>query len=253
MPIHDWTKVTAGTFHALHLAWIAEIQRALNSGRLPAGYYALAEQVASRVIPDVLTLQSDDASTGAGLSDQPVDADEGGVAVAAAPPAVALRDTISEAVLLAGRRRRIAIRHGSGDRIVAFLEIVSPGNKERLGALEQFVEKAASALDQNLQLLVIDPLPPGPFDPNGIHGALWSRLGGTYQAPPEKPLTLASYAAGGVITCYVEPTAVGKRLIDMPLFLNADHYVNVPLEETYQSAFSGLPQRWRRVVEASRD
>ena len=26
MPIHDWTRVTAGTWHAFHLSWIAEIQ-----------------------------------------------------------------------------------------------------------------------------------------------------------------------------------------------------------------------------------
>src|SRR5262245_60421538 len=57
MPVHDWNRVTAGTFHAFHLARIAEIQRALNGGLLPPGYYALAEQVAGEIIPDVLTLQ----------------------------------------------------------------------------------------------------------------------------------------------------------------------------------------------------
>src|SRR5438105_328181 len=57
MPAHDWTRVTAGTFHAFHLAWIAEIQRSLNGGLLPEGYYALAEQVAGEIFPDVLMLQ----------------------------------------------------------------------------------------------------------------------------------------------------------------------------------------------------
>lgn len=27
-------------------------------------------------------------------------------------------------------------------------------------------------------------------------------------------------------------------------------YVNVPLEETYQAAWRGLPKRWKRVLEA---
>ena len=28
MPIHDWTRVKAGTFHDFHLAWIAEMRKA---------------------------------------------------------------------------------------------------------------------------------------------------------------------------------------------------------------------------------
>lgn len=32
MPIHDWTRVTAGTFHAFHTAWIVQLQEMLNAG-----------------------------------------------------------------------------------------------------------------------------------------------------------------------------------------------------------------------------
>jgi hypothetical protein len=46
MPVHDWTRVDAGIFHAFHHDWITEIGGALNGGLLPAGYYALPEQVA---------------------------------------------------------------------------------------------------------------------------------------------------------------------------------------------------------------
>ena len=58
MPIHDWTRVTAGTWHDFHLAWIAEIRNELNGGRLPPSYYAQAEQIAGPLGPDVLTLQT---------------------------------------------------------------------------------------------------------------------------------------------------------------------------------------------------
>lgn len=256
MPIHDWTRVTSGTFHDFHLAWIAELRRALNGGLLPKGYYALAEQVAGQVAPDVLTLQdlgvdpNDTTGTGAATGDGN---GNGGVAVATAPPRVAVRDTISESMFLAARRRRLVIRHTTGDRIVALLEIVSPGNKERRGMLDAFVDKAVGALDEGFHLLVIDLLPPGPFDPRGIHGAVWERLGGTYDPPPDKPLAVAAYAAGGrggaPVTCYVEPAAVGVDLIDMPLFLDPGHYVNTPLEPTYRAAYAGVPARWRRVIE----
>ena len=33
MPVHDWTRVSAGTFHAFHNAWITHIQEMLNDGR----------------------------------------------------------------------------------------------------------------------------------------------------------------------------------------------------------------------------
>jgi hypothetical protein len=46
MPVHDWTRVDAGIFHAFHHDWITEISRALNRGLLPANFYALPEQIA---------------------------------------------------------------------------------------------------------------------------------------------------------------------------------------------------------------
>src|SRR4051812_49272546 len=65
MPVHDWTRVDDGTFHDFHLAWVAEIRKALNAGVLPAGYYAQAEQVAGSIGPDVLTLQRPTTNGGA--------------------------------------------------------------------------------------------------------------------------------------------------------------------------------------------
>src|SRR5437879_6587555 len=60
MPVHDWTRVSAGTFHAFHVSWISEIQASLNSGVLPRDYYAQAEQIAGPFAPDILTLQATD-------------------------------------------------------------------------------------------------------------------------------------------------------------------------------------------------
>ena len=45
MPVHDWTRVIAGTFHHFHHEWISCISRALKSGLLPSEYYAMAEQI----------------------------------------------------------------------------------------------------------------------------------------------------------------------------------------------------------------
>jgi hypothetical protein len=83
MPVHDWTRVTAGIFHDFHHTWITEVKRALNSGLLPPDHYALAEQIAGGLGPDVLTLQ------GPTLNGSSKNADVSGgrcIALAAAPP-----------------------------------------------------------------------------------------------------------------------------------------------------------------------
>lgn len=58
MPIHDWSRVEDGIFHAFHHGWIDAIARTLNLGLLPSNYYALPEQFAAGFGPDVLTLEA---------------------------------------------------------------------------------------------------------------------------------------------------------------------------------------------------
>ena len=58
MPVHDWTRVSAGTFHDFHNAWITELRNALNGGLLPRGFYAQGEQYAGQIQTDVLTLHA---------------------------------------------------------------------------------------------------------------------------------------------------------------------------------------------------
>lgn len=95
----------------------------------------------------------------------------------------------------------------------------------------------------------LDLIPPGPRDPNGIHGAIWEEIEDrSYHAPTDKPLTLASYASDEAIRAYVEPVAVGDRMPDMPLLLTPDACVHVPLDETYQIAWSGLARRWQSIL-----
>jgi hypothetical protein len=245
MPIHDWTSVGAGTFHAFHVSWISEIQEALNRDILPPTYYAQAEQIAGPLGPDVLTLQSPEAYPN-GAGNEPSDR---GISVATLPPR-ARWTAVSEMAEYVGKQRAVVIRHSSGDRIVALIEIVSPGNKSSTNGLRAFVEKALEALYRGYHLLVVDLFPPGPRDPQGIHGAIWEALGESgFTLPADEPLTLAAYSADAVKTAYVEPTAVGRELIDMPLFLEPDTYVNVPLEATYTAAYRGVPRRWRQVLE----
>src|SRR5262245_43824638 len=163
MPLHEWTRVDAGIFHDLHVAWIPEIQKVLNGGLLPEGYYALAEQHAGRAIADVLTLHASPADPEREAARLPLPPATGGVAVADAPPRTRRRYTVEPAAL--ARRRSLAIRHVSGHRLVALIEIASPANKDRSSRVEDFAARAVSALDVGVHLLLVDLFPPGPHDP----------------------------------------------------------------------------------------
>jgi len=243
MPIHDWTRVGAGTWHDFHLAWISELRSSLNGGLLPADYYALAEQFIGPFGPDVLTLQE------VVREDRAIDSPSGGVAVKAQPPSTRLTVQADYTDELP-RQRTLSIRHASDDRIVALVELLSPGNKSTQHAVEVFVDKAIATLCRGYHLLIIDLFPPTVRDPNGIHGEIWKVLDkDTFRLSPAEPLLQAAYSAGPTKTAYVEPTAVGQKLIDMPLFLTAERYVPVPLQATYDRAYAGLPQRWKRVLE----
>jgi hypothetical protein len=108
-------------------------------------------------------------------------------------------------------------------------------------------------LEADVQVLLIDLLPPGRYDPQGLHGAVWRSFDPAgYPPPPDEPLTLASYRwDGSEPEVFLEPVGLGRPLIDMPLFLNRDRYVNVPLERTYLEAYRGMPAFWRNVLEGA--
>jgi hypothetical protein len=242
MPIHDWTRVDAGIFHAFHHGWIEELARALNRGVLPSDYYALPEQHAAGFGPDVLTLQGsrwDDADSGEPQATS---------AVLTVPKLLPTAETDME--FYRRKQKAVTIRHVSGDRVVAMVEIVSPGNKATRNAMRAFVEKASELLAKGIHLLILDLFPPGKRDPQGIHGEIWQEIAGQeYAAPADKPLTLAAYETGNTMRAYVIHAAAGDALADMPLFLAPQQAVTVALEATYNAAFAEVPRRWRRVLD----
>ena len=254
MPLHDWTRVTAGTYHDFHNSWITHLKELFNSGLLPSPYYALGEQRAGDTGPDLLALRAANEAEDGAMSSYAENAEgEGMVAVADAPPVVHLEQEASmDAAYYLSKRRTVVIRHATGDRIVALVEIVSPANKHGKRALDDLATKIVSALKEGIHVLVIDLFPPSRNDPRGIHGLVWESLGeAELTPPPDRKLTLVSYRAKTPVSAYYEPTRVGLPLAEMPLFLTNSHYIRVPLETTYREAWTGVPQRWRRVIDPS--
>src|SRR5262249_21336656 len=182
--------------------------------------------------PDVLTLQG-----------QPPDEDNrrvpGGTATTLQSRPQARFTAETEAEFYRRKKSSIVVRHVSGDRIVAMLEIVSPGNKANRHAFRAFVDMAGELLEHRIHLLIIDPFPPGPRDPSGIHAAIWEQVADDPFTPPaDQPLTLVSYECGLTTRASIETLAIGQPLPHMPLLLQPNGCVMVPLHPNYHAAFA---------------
>jgi hypothetical protein len=238
--MHDWTRVDAGTFHDFHQGWTIEIRNRLNTGVLPDGYFAMADQRVTGPEPDVVALRL--------RGPQPT----GGLIVAETPPRIKQAARVdTEAARYAWKANRIVICHGLG-RVVAIIEVVSPGNKDSKHAIASFIAKTIDFIRNGIHVLVIDPFPPGPRDPDGVAQAIWNELVGEPFAfrSVDKPRIVAAIDAGEPLTAYVDSVAIGDPLPDAPLFLAPGWYVNVPLEQTYEASWEVTPKPIRDRVAA---
>ena len=257
MPVHDWTKVDSGIFHAFHHSWIEELSRQLNGGILPEGFYALPEQHAAGFGPDVLALQdtteTDSETDGSKLNLQHnspgLRPTIGNTSTLTLSKPTLLPTCESDLEFYRRKQSNVVIRHVSGDRVVAMIEIVSPGNRATQRALAAFINKAADLLEKGIHLLVIDLFPAGPRDPNGLHAAIWEQVSGVMTTPADKPVNIASYESATTIRAYVKGILRSDDLPEMPLFLLPDACINLPLEQNYQAAFLAQPRRWREVLD----
>ncbi len=241
MPIHDWTRVPSGLFHHFHQDWSIEIVRRLNRGMLPKGLSALVEQRSGPWEADVLTVERR-------TKGKRTETDQsGGLLTTERPATRIVRRTAKE--VYATRANRIVVKHHLG-RIVAVIEIVSPGNKDSRAALRDFVEKATDFLRKGVHLLLVDLFPPSPRDPFGMHKLIWDEiLEEEFAFPAGKDRILASYEMAAEQAAYVEPIASGDVMPDMPLFVASGMHVPVPLESSYGAAWDASPEELRNAVE----
>jgi hypothetical protein len=247
MPVHDWTRVSDGAFHDFHYSWVLEIKRALKRGRLPKGYYVMAEQIGSDIgEPDVLTLQT------ASADPAPEAPPPGTATLTESSPIVQARTSIRRDPY-ARLQRSVVVRHTSGDRIVALIEVLSRGNKSSRHAIGSFLDKTVATLDSGIHLFLVDVHPPGPPDPNGIHGALLNEIGTEeYTLGHERRLTAVAYTSGvDLVDAFVNHFAVGEPIPEMPLFLTRENFIRVPLEATYMAAWEDVPLQYQEILNAS--
>lgn len=244
MPVHDWTRVPAGTFHDFHTRWISHITEALNEGLLPREFYAQAELRLKGMEPNVVALST---------IPRPRKPTREGNLATMSPPKTRYVLQAEPNSYYRQLRRTIVIRNTSGHQVVAIIEIVSPGNKDRAETVHDFVEKLSRAISSGIHVLLVDLFPPGTSDPLGLHPKVWKEIDSLWkEAALDQPLCLASYEASELPRAFLEPLSVGDVLPDMPLFYDDGLYVQVPLEKTYDQAWRGVPEFWKDVIEGRR-
>ena len=241
MPMHDWTRVEPTIYHHFHQRWAAAITDALNAGLLPTGFSALRERHTGGVEPDVLTVER---------RQQPKRPMAGNRSTLPRT-----RQTMEATDRLLRRSNRVTVRHCMGE-VVCIIEIVSPGNKASRHAINQFVNKTLDFLRAGVNVLLIDPFPPGPRDPHSLHKLLWDAFEEVpFDLPVEEPLLLVSYRAPTSVLALradIGPLGMGAAIPDMPAWIDPDEFVEVPLERTYRVAWDAAPADFRYLVEQGR-
>ena len=139
MPIHVWTRVRPNRFHHFHQTWTANLAAALNSARLPPGFFAMAELTATGREADANVIDRNARLAAFTLS---------GASIDVAPTSERFA-AHSEAANYARKADRIAIRHPDGD-VVAIIEIVSPDNKDSRHAIRAFARKSVEFLQAGI-------------------------------------------------------------------------------------------------------
>lgn len=233
MPLRDHFHPPLATlrhWESFHAAWATEIMRTLNRTVLPPGCFAEAQvHVGSRVEIDVATFEQEQASR-AGTGDS----NGGGVAVETwAPPATAL---VMPAIFPDEIEVQV-FRVSVGATLVAAIELISPGNKDRPQARRAFTAKCAGYLQQGIGLVIVDIVTERQAN---LHDELIHFLDQpeAFAFPEEPNLYAVAYRpsrreTGDHVEIWLSPLTLSQPLPTLPLALRGVATVPVDLETTY--------------------
>jgi uncharacterized protein DUF4058 len=217
-------------FHGL---WAAALVEMLNRQVLADEYFAdMQVHIGSPVEVDVATLEEPRSGTrgGAGIA-----ASNTGVASAWAPPATTLvmptvfPDDIEVQVFATV----------TGATLVAAIELVSPGNKDRPETSRAFAAKCVAYLTRGIGLIVVDIVTNRLAN---LHNEVVRLLGqgGSFLMEPAALYAVAyrpsRQPSGDQIEIWPVPLAVGQPLPILPLALRNAGVVPVDFEATYGEA-----------------
>jgi hypothetical protein len=217
-------------WESFHSSWATRIADALTEHWLPPNYIAEEHvHLGPSVEIDVATFEREAA---------PPPADGGGVVATVGPKLwsppvpdgelpVAFPDTFEVRVLCTD----------TGPKLVAVIELVSPGNKDRTAERRAFATKCASYLFQGISLIVVDIVTSRRAN---LHNEILRVMDAVNTLPfaPEVALYASAYRplrrdGRDAIQVWRSPLALGQPLPALPLGLSADLAVPVDFEATY--------------------
>jgi hypothetical protein len=220
---------TTFPWESFHAAWAAEIMAWLNQ-RLPRRYFAtmythLGSEIAADVAEFERTSTSDGPRNGAA---------NGGVAVETwAPPATTLA---MPAVFPDDLEVRVHDRERDL-KVVAVVELVSPGNKDRPEMRRAFAVKCAAYLQRGIGVVAVDIVTSRHFN---LHNELVRLVGLAEPFLMAKDASLSAVAYRPVrrdetdqVDLWPVQLAVGDPLPTLPLSLRGGPTVPLDLDATY--------------------
>src|SRR5205085_2383661 len=126
--------------------------------------------------------------------------------------------------------------------LVAAIEIVSPANKDRSDTREQFVNKVAALLRQDVCVAIVDIVTTRQAN---FYAELFGRLGRTDLALADPPMLYAATLRRRklskpkaklkpLLDAWFFPLAIDQPLPTIPLWLGPDLRIELPLNPSYQ-------------------
>ena len=241
MPLRDHFRPPVSrqvSWEEIHGQWPARIVMQLKEQLPPDFVSGPKVHSGSQIEVDIATYERDDSPTGFSSDDS-----GGGVATATwtvAEPSVAVETEIPDydeyEVRIYDAER--------GRQLVAAIELVSPGNKDRPEKRNAFIGKCAALLQKGVAVSIVDVVTPRQFN---LYAELLQFLG---QADP----TLGDpvphlYAVSCrwrprgtrmLLQTWSHPLTTGQPLPTLPLWLTGTLAVPLDLEQSYEQACNDL-------------
>lgn len=224
-------------WEGFHAAWPVTMMRHLNRGLLPPGYHAEPRvRLGNQAEVDVGTREEGFVS----IQQAPPGSNGTGVAVYSPPtPVLTFETDLSKEDIFEVQ----VFDDELGETLVAAIELISPGNKDRPQSRHEFVVKCASMLKAQVSLVLIDIV-------TNRHANLFNELMEYLEIrdlphPLHGPLYCCSLRPRGSnghakVDVWPEVLQVGALLPKLPLWLRDDLAVPLELESTYEETCADL-------------
>jgi hypothetical protein len=238
MPLRDHFRPPLDNlryWEGFHATWPVMIVARLRH-KLPRGYLAVPRvHAGSSAEVDVATFHSEHESTPPSAGNE----NGGGVATAVwAPPRPTL--TIPTDFPTQDIYEVRVYDQNRGSRLVAAVEIVSPGNKDRAEHRQAFISKCAGLLQERVSVVIVDLVTTRTAN---LYGELLDLIELT--DPLLKPEPPSLYVAAcrstkkgdkWLLETWLNPLNIGQPLPTVPLWLADDLAVPLELNESYEES-----------------